>query len=244
MLISFDQQKPICFQQKTASGGAFNGTLVGYGILAYSAGGGVGRFRAREQKLLATNELQIALINLGVLTPKTTVKNQNGKVFVYLKRSSSAITALLSEVATALDNFRDENGKGSPILLGVSTDATATAVSLTALVGGLDFTVDNGIVKATVTSTTNAGLFFFNNPRPLAVIQIEAVYPGTEKVEIVSVDRGLNTSDPTDITGLLTTGIFLGGSSRPIIIAPTQALVFSNGSAGVGFVRVWCQLPE
>jgi hypothetical protein len=234
MDIDFDQNSPICLQTKTT--GTIDGTGVGYGYYAYVSGGTVGRFRARTSKLLVGAELTITLKNPG--TVENVVSVQGPNVVVLLKHNGAIITGTMAEVALALDAFRGPAGQLSPIVAGVTTDGVMTALARTSLAGGLDYTIVRGLIQANLGSA-NGGLIYFNSKSPIAVVQIEVDYPGTPKLELVSVDSGLIVTNPINMTAQLTSGVFIGGAYREIIVGTTQALKFSGGSAGASLIRIW-----
>jgi len=240
MDIDFDQNSPLCLQHKTTTG-SIDGTVVGYGFLAYSVGGVVGRFRVRESRVLLLNEYKITLLDLGAgaVVTETIVRNQNKNIVVTLRRSSGAILATLSEIAAALDAFHDAAGQRCPIAAGVTTDGVITAgLASTALAGGYDYIVNRGLIRVDL-GAANGGGIFFNNKQPIIILQVEVSYPGTPKLELVNADSGLILSDPIDLTSIAPSGVFIGGLNRAIHVAPCQALKFSGGTPGASLVRVW-----
>lgn len=241
-MFDLNQSGVVCVQQRARGAGVFNGTRTGYAVLAYSAGVGAGTFRARTVGADGNN-WKIQLLDTGRVQAKTEVKVQGRNVVVLLKRSAGAITALLSEVAAALAAFKGpvttsfdaENqsvvSQGpSPVLFGVATDATATAVSLTALSGGYDPTYAGNILRFDPPSNQNAGLFFFEAPEPLEVLQVEGTATLTSVV-VANVDDALNaiSGESADVTA--------SAGSSPIYLGTKQALLVSLAAAGT--VRVW-----
>ncbi len=236
MLIDLNQPGVVCVQQKVSGAGTFDAaTPVGWGVLAYTSGGVVGRFRARERGV-AGNACTIRLVDPGVALATSRMQVNGSAVTVFLKRSNVAITATALEVSTLLAGYDDASKASSgrvksPILFGVTTDAVMTALSVTPLAGGIDAVFDAGIFKTAQTIDLNGGMINFNSPEAIEIVQVEGSAAIT-KVEIANVDDGFNviTGEKSDDTvRYLSRSLYLGGN---------QALLITMVA---GTVRVWAR---
>jgi hypothetical protein len=223
--------------------------MVGYPYYSYTDGGStaVGRFRQTTYGVAAALPT-IAMVNPGA-SASLRVQNQNGNVVVFLKTNSSAvITSKLSEVAAALTAYRDDQGQPSPILLGVSTDDTLSAgLTATALTGGFAPVLSQGLLRFDILAA-NGGLVYFDAKYPVMVEQLEILKSaGTPKIQIVTVDQGLNviTTEAIDITGSFTISsttsyVYTG---TPILLGPLEALYVTGITASTtNMIRAWARL--
>lgn len=246
MPTDYVQNGLVCFQQKTT--GAFDGTMVGYASRAYTAGGGAGRFRATALgAATATPTIELVDKGAGQIVTATTVQNQGGRVKVVLRRNAGAILADANEIAAALSAYRDANGNGSPILLGVTTNATSAAVAEVAMTGGLTPTYANATLRFDLTAAAG-GLVFFDARRAVEVPQMEILAgAGTAKIEIVNVDDGLNpvAGESVDVTAAFTgtTNVLYAGKA-PLVVGPRQALRVTGVTASTNLIRAWARLTS
>lgn len=248
-MIDLSESGPVCVQQKTQGSGTFDGTMAGWARASYSAGSGVAKFRARVIGA-AGNAYKIRMVDPGKARTRTTVSIQGTTVTVMLKRSSSAITATLAEVAAALHAFRgqvpvdpsSDNRNGtilapSPIIMGVTTNDTAHALSLTSLSGGVDGVQDGTFVRYDLANNVHGGMFYFDAKEAMEVFQVEGSAAITG-LKVANVDDAIQeiSGESADYTGLLSSGIYEG---PPLMLAPKQALLVTMATQGI--VRVFAR---
>lgn len=235
----------VCLQHKLSGTGVFNGSTLGYAKYTYSSGGASFVVRSRA---LGTegNAYSIQLVNVGTgrEVTTTTAKLEGVVLKVYLKRTTSAITATATEVVNAINALPS----GNKFIAALVTAATIpAALAATPLTGGLDATGTAGLYKFTPAANTAGGLFYFDQKTPWFIRGFAGSFSGviTPTVSIVNVDDGLNVVSGESIVvysqSLAGSPYDFTYASIELPLLPGQALLVSAAAQGV--VRVYAR-PE
>lgn len=244
-------------QQSVTTGGAFTGAEYGRAIgrfpfVAAPGDNTVVRISARLYGLDG-NAYQLQLLDpgVGVNYPATTVTQQGSKVIVTLRRSAmGGLQATAQEVSDAINRARlgvaawyEGNGNG--------VVAPQGALAINNLASGVNSALRGPNAEQYIWSlptSTNGGLFYFEQEQPLLIQQFEAKFnvlsggPYTVTVERVNLTPNLEPilpeAIPVFVWDLLTV-------SRPdiaiadmaVALHPQQALRVSTNTPLTGVVR-------
>lgn len=230
MRVEFDLSASTCVQQTVS--GAFTGVDAGRAQYSYGAGNAVLTFKSRT--LGADGNLYyIRVTDVGAGVVPTTIAKYSADILtldVVLRRNAGGILATAAEVAAAVQAISQ-----CPVLCeyGGTGASSPAALAVTALSGGVDPTlVSQGLWKF---ATTNGGLFYFNQRRPIVVSQFEATLGGSVAwtLGIVNLDnvRAGIAAERAVIAGATGTAVF----AQNLVLVPRQGLQLI--AAQTGFAR-------
>jgi hypothetical protein len=195
---TFDLTSAVGMQQSLPGSGYFTGSYVGRASVDIGGGGTLVRYRAQSYGTDGNN-LTVEQYDVGAPTvvPTTTVQlTGTTAVRVILRRSSGAILATADEVAAAINNFQNTNNPTQklPVVAHNGGTSVVSAAAPTPLTGGLDPQLVAPLAKWTTTS--NGGLFYFDQTEPIVVMQMSCAFANisgsqTIQFQLANLDAGL-----------------------------------------------------
>lgn len=203
MNITLDLGSTVCIQQTLTGSGVFNGSRLGRASLSITDGSSHTVLVQATNYGASANSITVGIVDTGAGTvvSNTFVQFLSAtSILVTLKRTSGAITATAADIVNAINGYLNANNPTQqlPIVASLVANGTwAAGVAAAPLVGGIDPTIVAPMFKFTAASTTNAGLFYFNQTQPMVVRQIECVFstPGSSQTATISkanLDPGLS----------------------------------------------------
>lgn len=241
-------------QQSVTGAGQFTGVDYGraLGRFPVSAASGTNSVVRVAARLYGTdaNAYTVSFVDPGVDTANTVATQLGSAITVTLRRQSGAIVATAQNVAEAINRARlpisaSYEGNGNGVV------ATQGATHINNISNGADSALRGPNADQfiwSIPSSTDGGLFYFENDQQILVHQFEALFnvasggPYTVTVSRVNLDSNLEVisgeSIPVFVWEQLTT-------SRPdvafsdvgIILHPFQALTVTVTGGLTGVVR-------
>lgn len=240
-------------QQRVSGTGQFTGVEYGRARVTLSKAdpNAVVRAAARLYGTLANN-LTLELVDRGVgnVISATRVEQVGSNIRVILRRGSSGSPlATSAEVAAALNSYDAYNSTPLGAVAGGDGTGLVVGASAVALTGGVNPSPLGALgFSWVVPANSHAGLFHFEQERPVLVRQLEFKFTIASGTHWVKVERGpLNeafefvSADavPVVVYESLTTGApDLTIADAPLLLPPRWGLRVTTDAALPGLVRM------
>lgn len=224
--------------------GRFTGEDIGYARATLGAGSSLVAVRSRVPGA-STNGNSVALVDIGVATPQTTVRQVDlaGNLVVTLRHNGTAVVATAAEVAAAINAFKPSGpyAQQRPLFtagIDPSTDGSGVvSAGILTLAGGVDHPpAVNGVTRI-VRQTGNGGLFHFGQTLPFVAHQFEArlseSVPWT--LDIVTTDAaGGIYPEVTQVAAGTGDKVFF--TNMGVVLVPGRSLRFVADASGFASV--------
>lgn len=253
MSVDIDLGSSVCIQQIVSGTGNFVSTLpakhLGRAYLSHGSSGAELRFRARHFGADGNN-IQIRLLDTGIVQTTTMISQVGQLVTVTLRRNGSVILATAQEVADAINNWQNPSNasQGAPLVAWAGGTSAVTALATTSLAGGLDPEIVGSQLKFTGATNASGGVFYFEQTEPLVIRQVETKVTvpsgtGTVSFKIANLTPGLEIIAAETITitsGAVSTSVTeTSFGDTAFILLPRQAFIVD--AAYVGTARVYAR---